>query len=143
MQEIPLPPLPEINALLAYGISAGGIIVGVIILLWGSRLHRAFLALTGAAVGVAIAYPLAQRFGFDLMVTRILALIILFVVGLLLARIIWAVLAGGVFASIAGLLLSVYYLPAAQESGGAGLQAVRADAHSPAGGAETHRRAQL
>jgi hypothetical protein len=96
MLEIPTPPPPQIPALWGWAAAGGALLVGAAMLLWGRHLHRALLVLIGAGVGAAAAGPLAARFGINVVVLRVTLAVVLAVVGLLAARAVWALLAGGI-----------------------------------------------
>ena len=77
---------------LVVAVSALG--VGVALLLWGRILHRAALALVGAAAGLAVGGSLAAAISVEPLVGRLVGAVALGLLGLVAARIVWAVLAG-------------------------------------------------
>ena len=115
MLYIPSPPPPELSWAAAGGISAACIILGFLLLLWGRNLHRAFLTLVGAAGGLALAGPVAQRFGLNTTIAQVVAIFTLAILGLACAKIIWVLLAGGLLAFSASVVVLVRYLPALSE----------------------------
>lgn len=101
MIAVAVPPAPEINWAATLGLSAGAIVVGLAALLWGRVIGRAMLMLAGAVGGFALSahilpyapnYPMLVKFGC----TAGLA-----IVGLALARLIWAILGSSLFSGIA------------------------------------------
>ncbi len=107
---IPPPPPSSLSDAWAYGLVGGCLIVGGAMVLWGRQLHRAILCLVGVAVGLALAGPLAQRMGWNLMIVRLAAMVCLVLAGLILARLIWALLLAGLISGLAcwGLLARVW-----------------------------------
>ena len=68
---------------------------GLALLLWGRILHRAALALVGAAVGLALGGGLAAAISVEPLLGRMVGAVVLGLLGLVAARIVWALLAGG------------------------------------------------
>jgi hypothetical protein len=98
MMSLPIPPLgigvPE---------AVGGVVLGAVLLLWGRKVHRAVAGLGAAGGGVVLGAPVAhQMTGLDLLVAQVIAGGTLGLVGAVAARIVWAVLAGAIFATAAG-----------------------------------------
>ncbi len=115
MHDIPIPPSPMLETQLAYGISIIAVIAGLALVLWGRTLHRAFLGLAGAAIGLAAAPYFSEQFHIEILTTRIGCMLVLAIIGIFLARIIWAVFTGAVLAFFGCLVLLRYYLPTLSE----------------------------
>lgn len=107
---IPIPPQPLWPEGVAYGVAAGCLAVGALILLWGRFLGRAFLCVVGVGAGLLLAQPVARHLATNPMPIRIIgaAVIVLLVLGL--ARAIWAVLAAVLFGAAAESIVLVYCL---------------------------------
>ena len=105
MPAIPLPPTPQLDAVTAYSLAGGSVVVGLVVAFFGRRLHYLFAAGIGACVGFAL-IPLVQghlevkpiylNIGVVLAAAVVLALI---------ARVTWALAAGAVGAAVAGTVL--------------------------------------
>ncbi len=98
MLDIPHPPLPQLSDPVAFAVAGGCLAVGVLILLWGRHLGRAYLCLAGVVMGLMLAGPIAQRFELNLTLVRVAGAVVLALVGLILARLIWAALVAVLFA---------------------------------------------
>jgi hypothetical protein len=102
MLDIP-PPTLNLEAIEAGLLAAGGIIAGAFLLLWGRHAHRAFSAILCAGVAVVAAAPAVQRAsGIDLRLVEAVMAVSAAIVGAVAARVLWALLAGAFFASLAG-----------------------------------------
>ena len=114
-----LPPLPQpqLSDLVAIGAAACMLGVGVVLLMWGRMLGRAFLALCGAAVGAGVAGPyLAGRLGVSVVTGRLVAIITLTILGLVVARVIWAMLGAAICSAAAGLVLVERFGPTVRKT---------------------------
>lgn len=114
MLEIPIPPTPQLPTLWGWVASGSSLVIGTVMLLWGRHLHRALLVLIAAAAGLALAGPVASRLGWNLIVLRVVFAVALGIAGLLAARVVWAVLAGGL--AVAG-IICIFLLAAVHKSG--------------------------
>lgn len=109
---IPLPPRPEFGeAAMMYAAAGGAILVGSVVLLWGRHLHRALLMAIGAGAGFLLAEPLALQLGTGLHLTAAAAMLTSAIVALVLARLIWPLLAVAIYVGIATLMLKGHYGP--------------------------------
>lgn len=90
-------------------VAAAGLI-GLVMLLWGRVLHRALLVLIAAGIGLAAGGVYGPRIGLDVFVARLVAAISFGILGLVLARLVWALLAGLHVAALVAGLMMVFYL---------------------------------
>ena len=117
MFAIPPPPLPQYPDSLALGVAGPSVVVGVLLLLWGRSIHRALLCGVGMIAGLVLAVPAAERFGINLTAARLTGAIVLGLLGLIMARPVWAGLAAVLFGSLAEcVLLWRYVCEFSQES---------------------------
>ncbi len=89
---------------------AAPVLMGGVMLLWGRVLHRALLALIAAGAGLLLAGQFAPRVSLSPFVAQLAAAITLGVLALVLARLVWAVLAGAHVAAVTGAVVAVWYL---------------------------------
>jgi len=99
------PPPPQVTAPVAAALSVGCLLVGALILIWGRHLGRAFLCGSGVAAGLVIAERLARSFGWELLIVRLVSAVVLAVLALASARMIWGLLGGLVFGTLAEMIL--------------------------------------
>jgi len=102
---IPGPPPPQWYAPVAYGAAGGCLLVGLAILLWGRTYARALMCIAGIAGGLALAAPVSRWLEVHPTVVRVIGMVTLGLVGLVLARLIWALLAGALFGFAAECIL--------------------------------------
>lgn len=101
------PPPPQVTAPVACALAVGCLLVGALILLWGRHLGRAFLCGIGIAIGLVVAEPIARSFGWQLLIVRLASTVTFALLALVLARVIWGVLAGLAFGIVAEMILLV------------------------------------
>lgn len=106
--EIYLPPLPLLSRTAMVIAIAGGLLLGVALLLTGRVIHRAFLALAGAGAGFVISTIIAERLKMDPSLSRLLIAIALGIVGMACARWIWAVIAAVLAAGGTSIAVGAY-----------------------------------
>lgn len=88
-------------------IGAGLAVLGLLLLLWGRRLGRILMALTGAGGGFLAGGPLAVLVGLPPLVGQIACASLLVVLGLVLAPRLWGLVFGGLFALAAGVVVAL------------------------------------
>lgn len=111
MWSIPPPPL-ALDSAQAAAWGAGGLVVGVLLLLWGRKLHRVFLGLGAGAAGASFAGEWAtQLSGLDWRLAYAIAAGTAGILGVVMARIVWPVLAGALFAGAAGVTVLACFQP--------------------------------
>lgn len=101
MFSIPGPPLPQWSDLVAYGLAGACVLVALLLLLWGRNLGRALLVVLAAALGFVLSGPIAERFDLQLALVRPIAILVPALGALLLARLIWASMAGAMAGVVA------------------------------------------
>jgi len=111
MSEIPAPPLPQLTLALALALGAVSVIIGAVLLLWGRTVNRATLVVLGVYAGLFLAGPLWRKVPANPTVVRIVAALALAMLGLLLARLVWAALAGAICGGAACLIVLARSLP--------------------------------
>ncbi len=98
-----------INGLIAQGttvmvlVAVGVSLVGVAMLLWGRVLHRAVLVLIAFPMGMGLGAILAERLGLNVWLGVFAVAVTLTILVIVLARVVWALLAGlwlAVFATV-------------------------------------------
>jgi len=99
------PPMLSLAPMLAYGLAVAFVAGGVALIVWGRHLHRAALVSVGIAAGLGLGWMLSDRFPVDLTTGRLISAAALGLAGLALARVVWAALAGAVFATVAGVAI--------------------------------------
>jgi len=101
---------PKASAVLVYGLGASALLLGVLLILWGKPLSRVVLLLAGAGVGIAMGPTVAGWTQLEVLYCRIGCGVLVAALGAGLAPVVWAVLAGGLFAAgaAAGVLLAFY-----------------------------------
>jgi len=107
LDAIPSPPPPALPAEFAYAGAIVACLLGLLLLVWGRKLHRPFLVLVGAGAGFLAAPLLTARLGMtqNENAVRFVAVFALAILGLVLARVLWSLLAGalGTLAAVAGI----------------------------------------
>lgn len=123
MPTIPFPPpAPTLGAALAYGIAGASGLLGLALLIWGRLVHRGFLVILAAGVGFALGRGLAPRIGLDPLLGGLGAAVTLGMLALMLARLVWAVVAGLLAAAAAAGAAVVHYWPAVASQPAAEIQ---------------------
>ena len=105
---IPIPSVPELTALVGFSLAFGGLAVGLIITLWGRRVHYLLAAAVGACAGLAAAPLVIDQawVDFDPSFVQLAVVLIIAAASVALAwRVTWAVLFGMIGATIAGVTL--------------------------------------
>jgi len=115
MLTIPAPVPPELPAAAAWGGVAGGVVVAVVLVLWGRIFGRLVLALVAAGVGLLIAPWLAGAISLELWIVQIAAGAAAGLIGLIAARFVWPLVIGAIFAATAAVVLVWHYLAQAGE----------------------------
>ncbi|MCK4602094.1 MAG: hypothetical protein KAU28_06490 [Phycisphaerae bacterium] len=115
MLDIPVPPLPQLTAAHSWLLAGACVVVGVVLLLSGRKFGCALLVLAGAGIGLSVAPILAERFGINPLAVRVVAAIVLAIIGLTMARLIWAIIASVFFAEAAGAILFARFVPQLSE----------------------------
>jgi len=94
------PPLPVMTDAAALAVCGVCLVIGAIMVLWGRLLGRSVLCAAGIASGLALAYGLTDRVAINPFVVRMALAAGLGLACLLLARLLWAVLAGAMLATV-------------------------------------------
>lgn len=94
------PPLPELSALGAVAASAAGILLSVMLVLWGRTVGKIILTLLAAAGGTAGGAAVAEHFAFNIWAGRCAGAFAGGIIGYLLCALIWAVVVS--LAALAG-----------------------------------------
>ncbi len=114
------PPVLGLDTNLALAIAGGMVLVGLAMLLWGRKVHWAFVILAGAGAGVLFLTPVVQKCtGLELRPAQIMAGISAGLVAGFGAQFVWAFLAGATCILLAVIGALVYFhpsLPAQLES---------------------------
>ena len=85
-------------------------VVGVAMLLWGRLLHRGLLVLLAAGAGLVLGGHYGRQIGLNVLLGQLAGAISLGLLGLVLARLVWAVMAGVHVAAVAAGLVAALYL---------------------------------
>ena len=88
-------------SLLSLGAVLLAVALGAAMLFWGRLVHRAVLAVIGVGAGLALGGWLAEKVNLHPMVGRLVLAATFGILAVVVARVVWAVLAGAVLASIA------------------------------------------
>jgi len=102
---------------LAYGVAAGGIVLGAALVAWGRLLGRPAMTLAAMAVGylcgglVTEAVASTWEIHLPMLVAPCVLVLLGLVLGFLAERVFWGLLAGGVIAAI--ILMVLMYIPPA------------------------------
>ena len=124
MTGIPMPELQSANAWIVSGLAGG---FGIILVLWGGKLHRLAVGAAGALVGLVLGQFAARAFAIDPMVAQAIGAGAIGLIGLLAARSVWVVLATIMAMIATAWLLAVKYGQVAEAGDTAAvLDAVRA-----------------
>jgi len=103
LENIPPPAYPtELTAQVAYLAGGAAVLVGLLLVLWGRKLGRAFMVLAGAGAGFLLAPLLIARLNVPENAVRFVAVFALAILALVAARLVWAALAGAL-----GLLIGI------------------------------------
>ena len=116
MLNIPLPPFPILNSIQILVASLLCIFAGGVLLVLGRHYGRAMLCVVGMLAGLWIGGLFGDHIPLAPWLARLLTAVVLGVVGLTLARFVWAIMAGSVFGSIAAWILLSTYLPSVAAS---------------------------
>ena len=99
--------LPEwLGTWLTAGIGVA-FLLGLAMLLWGRVLHRGFIVLIAATLGLVAGGVVGPKIGTSVVVARLVGLVTFGLLALVLTRVVWAVLAGHVLASVAVAVVAV------------------------------------
>ncbi len=95
LENIPPPTYPsELTAPVAYLAGGAAVLVGLLMVLWGRKLGRAFMVVIGAGGGFLLAPLLIARLNVPENAVRFVAVFALAILALVAARLVWALLAG-------------------------------------------------
>ena len=119
------------------GIVAAGL-VGLVMLLWGRLFHRALLVLAAAGLGLLLGGRFSPQIAVSAWLAQLVGAVTLGVLALVLARLVWSILAGLHVGAIAVVVVAVWVLgvsvaatqPAVQADPAACLRAVEQDARA-------------
>jgi hypothetical protein len=113
IQPLPLPLLSLRAALIVCGCALGA---GLVLLLWGKLVGRAFWALAGAGAGYFCGQAIAAPLEVDPRIGQAVGAGVLALVGLVGARVLWALLAAAVISAAATVVVTVKTLPSLVET---------------------------
>jgi len=105
--------LPDLSALgdgALLAVLAGLALLGLVMLLWGRLLHRALLVLVAGGIGLVLGGIYGPRIELSPFLARLGGAVTCGLLGLVLARAIWAALAGLLVAGAVGGLMLVFHL---------------------------------
>lgn len=107
-----------VSAPVVYGLAAGLIVIGGCMLIWGRIVHRAFLALAGAGVGLLIGAPIAAWLSLPPRIVQGVAAFVLAALSAVLARLVWALLLTLLLAGIAtGVIVNMHWPELVEKEG--------------------------
>jgi len=92
------------------GAIAAGVLVGLVMLLWGRLFHRALLVLLAAGVGLALGGRFGPQIAVSAWLAQLASAVTLGVLALVLARLAWSVLAGLHTSVMAVVVVAVWVL---------------------------------
>ena len=84
--------------------------VGAVMLLWGRLLHRALLVLVAASIGLLVAARYGPQIGLGVFVSQLAGAVTGGLLAVVLARLVWAVLAAVHVAAVVSTVVVVWYL---------------------------------
>ena len=96
---------------MAYGAAGGAALLAVAMLVWGRLVHRGFLILIAAGIGFVLAGWICPLIEVDVLVGGIVAALSLGLLAIVLARVVWAMLAATLLAAVAAGAVVAYYWP--------------------------------
>ena len=109
--------LPEpVSRVLALGIAAlvaaaaVAVLLGVLLLFWGRVFHRALLGLVAGAVGLLLGTYYGPQIQLNVLAAQAAGALTFALLGVVLARLLWSVLAGLHVAVLAAALMLVFYV---------------------------------
>lgn len=102
-------PVPQWPGPWPWTVAVASVIVGVALLLWGDKIHRVVLTLAGVGLGAALGGATAPALGMGVWVGRVVGAVVLGLVGLVAARLIWALMAMGLSTAAVGWVLASRY----------------------------------
>jgi len=105
MQAIPLPPAPQLDAAMAYGLAGGAVLVGLLFTFFGCRLHYLLAAAVGAGAGFALTPVVQRHLDINPAYVQIAVVLITAAVLAIASRVTWAVAAGALGVAVAATVL--------------------------------------
>ncbi|MDY6914661.1 MAG: hypothetical protein SVT52_09440 [Planctomycetota bacterium] len=111
MFDITLPPPPECGVALLLGLAAGAVLLGAVGLLAGLKVGRVFAALAGGGLGFLLIGQPARRLGTNALALQTAFGVAIGLLCLVVAKLIWALLAATLAASAAGVAAIGHLLP--------------------------------
>jgi hypothetical protein len=105
------PPVPELETAVAAAAAGSALLLGVLMLLWGRRLHRGFLALCGAGAGFALGHWGGRPLGMNPALSGLVAAVTVGILAPILARVVWALALGAIVAAAGAIVAVFLYLP--------------------------------
>ena len=106
---VPSETLAALGAWALLGLAVA-VAMGLGLLLWGRLLHRGLLVIVAAITGLVLGGTFSPQIGLDPILGRLGAAVALGLLGLVLARAVWAALAGAVVAAVTFAIVSVVVL---------------------------------
>lgn len=103
------PPVPKLGAQWAWPLAVVSVGLGVLLLIWGDKYHRAALAMVGAGAGVLLASMMAPHLEAIRPAGQIAIPIVLAILAVLGAQYVWAVAAAGLALAGSGCVLVCYF----------------------------------
>lgn len=96
------PPAPQIASQWAWPVAIVSAGLGVLLVVWGEKYHRAALAMVGGAVGLLLGGSLAPYLGLTPLAGQIAIPMVLAVLAVIGAHFVWAIVAAGLALGAAG-----------------------------------------
>ena len=103
------PPAPDLGAQWAWPLALVAAALGVLLLIWGEKYHRAALALVGAGAGVLLGPEIASWVGMGPLAGQIAAPLVLAVLAVIGAHYVWAIVAAALALGGGGWALACHF----------------------------------
>ncbi len=113
MPAVPFPPpVPSLSATPAFACAGAAALIGVALLVWGRLAHRGFLVLLAAGLGLLAGRWAAGVIHVHVLLAELVVAVSFGLLAVVLARLVWAILLGGVGAVVAAGVVALHRLPA-------------------------------
>lgn len=111
-------PLPQLGSQWAWPLAVVLVGVGVLLIVWGDKYHRAALAMVGGGIGALLGPGLGVQLGMSPLAGQIISPMVLAILAVIFAHIFWAAVAAGLALGAASWALACHFAGTQTRQGG-------------------------